>query len=198
MLTAPDRSVEWSSITAERRADLVRFARSRIGNGQAGGYDAEDVVQEVLLRILDRDGENQHSAQRSATVVRQPVAYLRRAVANECVTRWRRYRREIPTDTPPDHLQRDHAEPCATRITVRSALTTLTKRQQEVLTRSFLLDLADNDIAADLGISPVTVRTLRHRGLVHLRGLLTAPPNATQASPASYQRPSDPPLRIIA
>jgi DNA-directed RNA polymerase specialized sigma24 family protein len=234
MLTGTARPPMLTTITEEHRADLVRYAQSRLAHGRAGGHDAEDVVQEVLLRVLNRHGVNwpgtdspgtdstdstdrpgtdttdRPSTDRPSTdqpgttatprgaVVSQPAAYLRRAVANECVTRWRRHRREVPTDSPPDRLQRDHADPCTTRLAVRDALSALTHRQREILVRGFFLDHDDKQIAAGLGISPVTVRSVRRRGLGHLRRLLESPDHAAQTSPAGYRRPSGAELRIIA
>jgi RNA polymerase sigma factor (sigma-70 family) len=164
------RPDDWAAFTAEHRADLVRFASYRLGRSRLGGQDAEDLVQDVLVRMLSRGAAN--AADQSGQVVGRPQAYLRRAVANECVSHWRRHRRELPTDEVPDRETGDHADACADRLTVQLLLTRLTRRQREILVRGFLLDHADADIAAELGVSAVTVRTLRRRGLAHLRTAL--------------------------
>jgi DNA-directed RNA polymerase specialized sigma24 family protein len=73
----------------------------------------------------------------------------------------------------PDLPLGDHADRCSTGLAVHGALATLTARQRDILTRCYLLDHSDSDIAVALGISPVTVRTLRRRGLAHLRRLMS-------------------------
>ncbi|HSV67817.1 MAG TPA: sigma-70 family RNA polymerase sigma factor [Mycobacteriales bacterium] len=189
--TQADRgSAGWPAFTAEHRADLVHYARRRLGRSPVAGHDAEDVVQEVLLRMLGRDAVDTAgaAADRSGQAIDRPVAYLRRAVANECVTRWRRHR-ELPTEQLPDRAEGDHADRCCTGVTVHAALAMLTDRQREILTRRYLLDHHDDEIATELGISPVTVRTLRRRGLAHLRRVLGVPVQPRQAGA---------PLRIIA
>jgi RNA polymerase sigma factor (sigma-70 family) len=163
----------WAEFTAESRADLVRFASYRLGRSRLAGQDAEDLVQDVLVRVLARGG-GEATADRSGQVLDRPDAYLRRAVANECISHWRRHRRELPTDELPDQESTDHAQACADRLTVTGLLDRLTVRQREILIRGFLFDHADIDIAAELGISPVTVRTLRRRGLAHLRAALAS------------------------
>src|SRR6266540_354916 len=94
------------TFTAEHRADLVRFAAFRLGRVRLGGQDAEDLVQNVLVRVLSGDGTGRAgaAADRCAGTLDRPDAYLRRALANECVSHWRRHRREIPTDEVPDRL----------------------------------------------------------------------------------------------
>jgi RNA polymerase sigma factor (sigma-70 family) len=168
VVPSPRRAAEpgartWADFSAKSRADLVRFASYRLGRSRLAGQDAEDLVQDVLVRVLAK-----------GAAADRPDAYLRRAVANECISHWRRHRRELATDEVPDRETGDHAQACADWITVAKLLDRLTMRQREILVRGFLLDNSDAEIAAELGISPVTVRTLRRRGLAHLRAALTA------------------------
>jgi len=167
------RSAGWPAFTAEHRADLVRYAASRLGRTRPAGQDAEDVVQDVLVRMLAQGGGRAGAADQHGERLNRPDAYLRRAVANACVSIWRRHRRETPAAEPPDRPVGDHADRCSTGLAVRGALAGLTERQREILTRGYFLNHSDRDIAAALGISPVTVRTLRRRGLARLRGLLS-------------------------
>jgi DNA-directed RNA polymerase specialized sigma24 family protein len=46
--TGPDA---WAGVLGTHRGELVRTARSRLG---AGGADAEDVVHDVVVRVLRR------------------------------------------------------------------------------------------------------------------------------------------------
>lgn len=152
----------WAELMREHREDLVRIARMRLRN-DVSGSDAEDVVHEVFLRVVRIDLDLQ--------ALSRPVAYLRRAVANECATRWRRHR-ELAVEETPDAGERDHADPCAAALTVRDALEEVSPRQRAVIVMGFLQGYTDAEIAATLGIEPVTVRTLRRRGLERLRTVL--------------------------
>jgi RNA polymerase sigma factor (sigma-70 family) len=155
-----DAPAAWADLLAAHRVDLLRIARVRL----RGLADAEDVVQEVTLRVL--------RAGRPATAVAAPAAYLRRAVVNECTSHWRRSSRDVLTDTVPDRPTDDTVDACLDRMLLHGALAGLTERQRRIITLSLLDDRADADIAAALGISEVTVRTTRLRGLARLRLLL--------------------------
>jgi RNA polymerase sigma factor (sigma-70 family) len=158
-----DAPAEWAEILAAHHSELVRTARARL----AGRADAEDVVQEVVLRLL-RSG-------RRTSEVETPAAYLRRAVVNECTSRWRRSGRDVLVESVPDRQAGDPADDCLDRIVLRGALAGLTERQRRVVTLSLLDDRADAEIAGTLGICEVTVRTTRLRALARLRRLLTEP-----------------------
>jgi RNA polymerase sigma factor (sigma-70 family) len=174
-----DAPAAWADLLAAHRAELVRIARVRL-HGMA---DAEDVVQEVMLRVL-RGG-------RPATAVAAPGAYLRRAVVNECTSRWRRSSRDVLTDTVPDRPTEDAVDACLDRMLLNRALDGLTDRQRRIITLSLLDDRSDTDIAATLGISEVTVRTTRLRALTRLRLLLAGalPDRSAAARPAARPAP---------
>ena len=88
---AQTSSDAWADVLGTYRGDLVRTARSRLGSG---GADAEDVVHDVVVRVL--------RGRREAGEMATPGAYLRRAVGNECVSRWRRTSREVMVAELPD------------------------------------------------------------------------------------------------
>jgi RNA polymerase sigma factor (sigma-70 family) len=158
--TGPDA---WAGVLDTCRGELVRTARSRLG---AGGADAEDVVHDVVVRVL-RGGKD-------VDEMTTPGAYLRRAVGNECVSRWRRTAREVVVAELPD---RPHPAPDDTvldRLALGEAMRALTPRQRRVIALSVLDDRADAEVADLLGISEVTVRTTRSRALARLRDRLTA------------------------
>jgi RNA polymerase sigma factor (sigma-70 family) len=157
--TGPDA---WAGVLGTYRGDLVRTARSRLG---AGGADAEDVVHDVVVRVL-RGGKD-------VADMATPNAYLRRAVGNECVSRWRRTAKEVVVAELPDRP----------RPAVGDALRTLTPRQRRVIALTVLDDRPDGEVAELLGITEVTVRTTRSRALGRLRERLTA-------MDAEDQRPS--------
>jgi RNA polymerase sigma-70 factor (sigma-E family) len=137
---------------------LVRLAYLTTGNLPA----AEDVVQDVFIEWYKRRDD-----------VRQPVAYLRRAVVSRC-TSWVRRR----------SLERRHGAsigfaayagsmavgaPNADAPAVREALSRLKPRQRAAVFLRYYLDLPVAEIAAALGCRPGTVKSLLHRSLAVLK-----------------------------
>lgn len=157
------RAEAWSGVLDARRGTLVRAARSRLG---AGGADAEDVVHDVIVRVLKQG----HDAAGMAA----PGAYLRRAVGNECVSRWRRTSHEVVVAELPDRARPSHDETVLDRIVLSEAVAALTARQRRVIVLTVLADRPDAEVADLLGISEVTVRTTRSRALARLRTRLEA------------------------
>jgi RNA polymerase sigma factor (sigma-70 family) len=164
----------WADVLGTYRGDLVRTARSRLGSG---GADAEDVVHDVVVRVL--------RGRRDAGEMATPGAYLRRAVGNECVSRWRRTAREVMVAELPDRPRPAPDEAVLDRLALGEAVGTLTARQRRVIALTVLDDRPDAEVAGLLGISEVTVRTTRSRALGRLREKLTA-------MDAADQRPSPP------
>jgi RNA polymerase sigma factor (sigma-70 family) len=171
---AQTSSDAWADVLGTYRGDLVRTARSRLGSG---GADAEDVVHDVVVRVL--------RGRREAGEMTTPGAYLRRAVGNECVSRWRRTSREVMVAELPDRPRPAPDEAVLDRLTLSEAVGTLTPRQRRVIALTVLDDRPDAEVADLLGISEVTVRTTRSRALGRLREKLTA-------MDAADERPSTP------
>jgi RNA polymerase sigma factor (sigma-70 family) len=155
-------AMAWEDVLGAHRGDLVRAARGRLGSGAA---DAEDVVHDVVVRVL-RGGRGADMA--------TPGAYLRRAVGNECVSRWRRTAREVVVAELPETARPAPDEAVLDRLALAQALTVLTGRQRRVIALTVLDDRPDAEAAAELGISEITVRTTRSRALGRLRERLTA------------------------
>jgi RNA polymerase sigma factor (sigma-70 family) len=169
--TAHTSSDAWADVLGSHRGDLVRTARSRLGSG---GADAEDVVHDVVVRVL--------RGRREAAEMATPGAYLRRAVGNECVSRWRRTAREVVVDELPDRPRPAHDDAVLDKMVLGEAVLTLTARQRRVIALTVLDDRPDAEVADQLGVSEVTVRTTRSRALARLREKLIA-------MEASDQRP---------
>jgi RNA polymerase sigma-70 factor (sigma-E family) len=135
---------------------MIRLAYLTTGSVSA----AEDVVQDAFIDLY-----------RHWSTVREPVAWLRRAVVNRStswlrrVIRERRHASPPPTDDVPPH-------PFAEVAAVRAALATLRPRHRAALFLRYYLDLSDDDIAAALDCRPATVRSLIHRGLAALREIV--------------------------
>jgi RNA polymerase sigma-70 factor (sigma-E family) len=135
---------------------LVRLARLL---GDPG--DAEDVVQTAFIRVYRRGR------------LRDPDlagAYLRQTVVNLCRSAWRR------TQTA-----RRHAEPVVdsvegvdvvTRMAMRSALSTLPRRQREAVVLRYYADLTEAAAAETMGVSVGSVKAYTSRGLARLGELL--------------------------
>jgi RNA polymerase sigma factor (sigma-70 family) len=153
----------WADVLGAHRGDLVRTARSRLGSG---GADAEDVVHDVVVRVL--------RGRRDAAEMATPGAYLRRAVGNECVSRWRRTSREVIVAELPDVPRAAADDAVLDKMVLGEAVLTLTPRQRRVIALTVLDDRPDAEVAAELGVSEVTVRTTRSRALTRLREKLTA------------------------
>ncbi len=173
----------WAGVLDAHRGELVRSARSRLGGG---GADAEDVVHDVVVRVL-RGG-------RDAEDVGAPAAYLRRAVGNECISRWRKTAHEVVVAELPDRPRPPHDETVLDRLLLADAVAALTERQRRVIVLTVLDDRPDAEVAAQLGISEITVRTTRSRALARLRTRLTAAEPAAPAEVADIT-PARPLLR---
>ena len=139
---------------------LLRFGHMLTGDPR----EAEDLVQEALVRSL----------RRWRTVrADDPSRYVRRAMVNTHITRWRRWESRVRLGTPPDGSAED---PALSRTDdwdrLRRALAQLPVRQRTVLVLRYYEDLPDARIAELMDCAPGTVRSQAARGLTALRPLL--------------------------
>lgn len=137
------------------RSTLLAYAWLLTGNGHA----AEELVQETLVRVYVRwrrlrDG--------------QPLAYARKILSNLHTDGWRRRRREVLQEEPPETAYT--SDPMTTDL-VR-ALQQLSPRERECVVLRHYLDLSEKDTAATLGISVGSVKSYTSKGLAGLRPLL--------------------------
>ena len=138
---------------------LTRMALLLVGDRPS----AEDVVQEAFLGLFRGLGR-----------LRDPdraVAYLRASVLNGCrsVLRSRkRARLRKVTHDPAVWSAEAAALDGEDRREVLRAVAVLPRRQREVLVLRYFLNLTDNEIAADLGISRGTVVSTASRALASL------------------------------
>lgn len=135
---------------------LLRYGHALTGNP----HDAADLVQTVLEKVGSR--WPQITRRRP-----DPLAYVRRSMANAHVSRWRRSRREVLVDVVPDDERRqddrlDH-EP------MWRAVGELPPRQRAVLVLRYYEDLSEAEIAEVLGISRGTVKSQTSKALASLR-----------------------------
>lgn len=126
-------------------------------------YLAEDLVQEVLIRVHARWGR--------VGSLQTPQAYVRRAVVNEYLSWRRKWARIIPHAEPPAPVQSapDIADEYSRRSDLAAELARLQPRQRVVLVLRYYVGQSDAEIATTLGCREATVRGYARRGLVALR-----------------------------
>ena len=130
-------------------AGLVRLGYALCGDLPL----AEDIVHDAFLRLAPSLGR-----------VRDPLAYLRKAVLNKVRDSYR-------------HLQVEHRHPARPSLPAAppevdetwSALQALPARYRDVLVLRYYSDLRVEDVAAVLGCPVGTAKSLIHRGLEKLK-----------------------------
>jgi RNA polymerase sigma-70 factor (sigma-E family) len=166
----------FGDFVAEALPGLLRFGHVLTGDPR----EAEDLVQEALARSLRRwrwvRGDD-------------AVPYVRRAMVNTHISRWRTWQARVRLGTPPD----DCADDPALRRSeewdlLRRALVQLPVRQRTVLVLRYYEDLPDASIAELMGCTSGTVRSQASRGLAALRPLLDPGLAGTVPSGASHDQ----------
>lgn len=132
--------------------------------------EAEDLVQETLLRVARRWGR--------IRAMDHPVAYARRILVNLAIDgteqRGRRSRELDPAgagelaDRADGRAERQIAA-VDTQAELLAALAALPVRQRAVIVLRYWEDLPEAEVAAMLGCSPGTVKSTASRGLARLR-----------------------------
>jgi RNA polymerase sigma-70 factor (sigma-E family) len=155
----PDRDRDYVEFVEASSTALRRTAYLVCGDW----HRADDVVQDALYRLylswakVDRSGN--------------PLAYARRTVINAALDIGRRpWRREVPTDRPPERARGDDtADAYAERDEVMSALLELAPRQRACIVLRYYEDLSIEQTAEILDCSQGTVKSQAARGLETLR-----------------------------
>ncbi|HEY0700101.1 MAG TPA: SigE family RNA polymerase sigma factor [Micromonospora sp.] len=143
-----------------RAAALSRIAYLLTGDV----HEAEDVVQETLLRVVGR--------WRRVVAQGDPDAYVRRALYHQHISLWRRRRhRPVPHPFPPDRPVADPAAAVTGGVALRAALARLAPRQRAVLVLRYFEDLTEVQTADVLGCSVGTVKSQTRDALARLRAI---------------------------
>jgi RNA polymerase sigma-70 factor (ECF subfamily) len=132
----------------ERGSGLLAYARLLTGNDA----DAEDVLQDALVRSFSRG--------RQFTHVNAAEAYVRRAIPSVFIDRLRHRRTRDAADERRAH-ERDDAIGMGDRdavLDVRAALADLPPRERAGTVLRFYDDLTVPQIAAQLGLADGTVK----------------------------------------
>jgi len=142
-----------ADLYASNYASMVRLAHLLTGSADV----APDLVHDAFVRLHSRWID-----------VRDPAHYLRRSVVNACQS-WHRHR----------FVERDRLPKLAVSGSVEfagdemhDAMLALPYRQRAAIVLRYTYALSDDDIGATLGVRPATVRSLLHRGLAGLRGVI--------------------------
>lgn len=123
--------------------------------------ESQDLVQGVLEKAWPR--------WRTITSQGDPEAYLRRAITNGAISRWRRLRRLKVVSQPPDSAVQDAPE----SEVAWQLCADLPARQRAAVVLRFYEDLTYAEIGAVLGCPEATARSHVHRALTALRGRLS-------------------------
>ena len=146
---------------------LADFARlhwhdlRRFGSGLTGSHaDGEDLVQTALLKVAPRwhrmDGD--------------PLAYVRRVMVHENISRWRRHRgRETLAADPHAGREPTQTGPEQHAWDVAVALRELTPKQRTVLVLRYLEDRTERETADLMGVRIGTVKSATRDALAALR-----------------------------
>jgi len=149
--------IKWyNGIDIEReRRSLLRYACYRLGNAD----DAEDAVQDVLLRMQSAERRPEH-----------PVAYLYRSLANLCASRLREHRvGQVPLERA-EHLAVEEPEDFSHEFQrIQRLMVLIPDEQQEVIRLRFHCDKSFAEIADILGIPLATAKSRFRYGMEKLR-----------------------------
>ncbi|MFE9098676.1 SigE family RNA polymerase sigma factor [Streptomyces sp. NPDC007264] len=155
----------------ENPADFAEFASTawprlvRTAHMLTGDFhEAEDLVQTTLTKVYARWRWVPHD---------EIHAYVRRALVNNNLSRYRRRRvAHLLMPFLPEAAHRSQAGPAEEveeRTTLLQALADLSARQRAVMVLRYYEDLSEQDIAEVLNCSVGTVKTHARRGLEALR-----------------------------
>lgn len=170
--TLPGEFADFGDFVEATLPGLLRYGHALTGNP----HDAADLVQTVLEKIGSRWSYVQDKTG-------DPLAYVRRSMANAHVSRWRRTRRENLVADLPDtrpHVQADPFE----HEPLWCALRTLPPRQRAVMVLRYYEGLSESEIAGALGVTQGTVKSQASKAIASLRLKLTLADSEGEGSEA--------------
>jgi RNA polymerase sigma-70 factor, ECF subfamily len=157
---APAAQTELGQLFEEHQARIFRAAFRILGNTT----DAEDILQQVFLRIVRQEVP--------ADQVGNMDAYLYRTAINAALdlgrSRWRRSSVPLAEAVAQDRAGASGSEPYEIRNWLRQALTVLSGRQAEIFVLRYLEGYENREIAEMLATSQavVAVSLFRARSLL--------------------------------
>ncbi|GIH07947.1 RNA polymerase [Rhizocola hellebori] len=132
---------------------------------------AEDAVAEAFARAYSRWAKVREHP--------NPAGWVVLTALNVRRSWWRRWRRELLSDAPPEPPANVAENGLSDQM--RSAVLALPRRQREVVALRVLCGFAIDEVGEILGIAPATVHVHLHRALAALRnglGLAAQPAGA--------------------
>lgn len=153
---------EFADVYALHHAEALRLAYLLCGDRAR----AEDAVADAFVKVY-------RQMQRSE--IREPRAYVRRAVVNQINSNFRRLaleRREAAKRSGDERGRRGTDDDLADHDEMFTALRLLPQRQRTVVVLRYYQDLPEKQIAEVMGVSVGTVKSTLHRALERLRSVL--------------------------
>jgi RNA polymerase sigma factor (sigma-70 family) len=147
---------------------LKRVVRRRL---RAGGVDAEDIVQEVLLALHLKRG----TWMRGTAVAPWVAAIARNKIVD--ALRRRGQRTEIAIESVIETLSSDSGEHIEHAHDARDMLRRLSQRQREIVLAVALEGYSAQETAQRLEMSEVAVRVTLHRSLKALAAMFRTAPH---------------------
>ncbi len=135
----------------------------------ASPEDAADAVTAATGRAWEHLARGRHIDNLAAWVTRVAMNEVRSGHRRRATARRKRHLIAV-VDT-----HADTAGTTATAVDLRRALAELTARQRNVVALHHGLDRSVDEIAADLGVAPGTVKSTLHRARTRLAELLESP-----------------------
>lgn len=156
----------FGELVTRHHARCLRLATHLIGDRA----DAEDAVQEALLRAYRHLGSYREQDRFGA--------WLARILVNQCRTARARAHRPLPADVEWVGAERATAHPAdeaAQREELAHALDRLPRDQREAVVLRYADELSYDEMAAVTGTTVAALKMRVQRGCRRLRALLTAP-----------------------
>lgn len=150
----------------ERHIDRAFAIALRILGSRA---DAEDVVQDSMLKVWTHRGQWQHGRAKFST-------WLYRVVTNRCIDLYRQPRTDNvdavpePIDTRPDVVSTMHRDEVTQML--ESAMQRLPEQQRVAVILSYQENMSNGEIAEVMDTTVAAVESLLKRGRQQLRELL--------------------------
>jgi RNA polymerase sigma-70 factor (sigma-E family) len=158
----PGEFTDFGQFVEANLAGLLRYGHALTGNP----HDAADLVQTVLEKIGSRWAHVQRKTG-------DPLAYIRRSMANAHISRWRRTRRENLVADVPDVRTGAPVDPFE-HEPLWQALRALPPRQRAVIVLRYYDGLSEIEIAKALGVTQGTVKSQASKAIASLRTKLAA------------------------
>jgi RNA polymerase sigma-70 factor, ECF subfamily len=174
-VTAVAGQPSFDEFYADAAARLIRHGYALTGDMA----EAQDIAQEAFARAWQR-----WAAVRECD---SPEAWVRRVATNLAASRWRRIRVARAAAWHPADLQVPEVSTDLVALVI--GLRTLAERQRTVLVLHYMCDLTVDQIAAELGCPPGSVKSWLSRGRTALAEAVRVVEPTDNATPARQIRP---------